>query len=557
MNTDLFRINPKNNPAILDTLTWNKEKLSSEISKDKNEIRKVLDGKLPYKPDAGDKRILILDSKSRDKQVGLYRSSNGQAAFFLAGKNTTQLGAPFLSITADTDNVDFFKCNYSTTGELLKELEDDVHSIALGYSSRLGIGSRMTTFSWKPAIDLIKKYNISTNLIQNSVREVRVYDEMKQGKDARDVYLYSFGTIKEGHAGSTFEGLWLSGTVEALLSETNLAYGSDADHIKLDDLGESLSRAKSIIRSCRNYSFFTIDTSGLVKFNVEQTAQNDILNVYEYHKEIIRRNHIKAEADRDFIETMLCKYEDSLKAMKELDEYLHELKGVGNYDLEWSIDEIPAGHDVETNITTTGELLFLLTEVKRREIKLTHIAPNFGVEKGTDYRMKYGREYLFDLLRSFKIISDEFGIMLDVHSGDNLSSETKRIINKATNGEIHYKISPITQEIFAETLYNTNYEDFLFWWKEAYNYAKKKAEEGSDFAAKCLKVYERSGGKPSPDESVFHYFHYPPIGEISADGNLTLREYLYSLDKEIYQAYDRRFNEYLVSITDELFSTNG
>jgi hypothetical protein len=556
-------INPEKNPAILNTLTWDSEKIADEINKNKNEILKI--GKHGTDEVKADSLIIKEIGILQDgRQVSLIKSANGQAAFMESSSgpiaNDPQ-NPPFLSFSEEKKNVDIFECNYSSTAEYLRLLKDDKHSKALGYESRLGIGSRMTTFSWGPALEVINKSGISSNLIQNSVREVRVFDELEKGLPARDVYLYSFGTIKEGHTGSTFEGLWLSGTISAILANNAVPYGSDADHIKIDNLDTSLERAKSIIESCKNYSFFTIDTSGVVEFDAEKVDLDDhIINtgnklsdIYHYHNTAAGRSVNSVSIDRSFVEAMLVKYENSLIAMEKLDSHLEEIKGKGNYDLEWSLDEIPAGVDVAANITSSDEIFFLLNEVKRREINLTHIAPNLGVEKGVDYRINGGREYLASLLGELCRISSEFGIMVDVHSGDNLSTETRKVINKASGGKIHYKISPVTQEIFAETLFEKSYEDFLFWWKEAFKYAQNQAEKGSTFAQKCLKTNEVSDGKPSPDDMVFHYYHYPPVGENYKDGNLYLREYLYSLNTDIYQAYSRKFAGYLDSITKELF----
>lgn len=557
MITNLKGIKPEKNPAIIDTFSWDKAKLVSEINENKNEIFNRLSCGKSSSSGRDDKKITILGNNGQGDSLGLYNCNDGQKAYFSVSGNTANpIDGRFHQISDDNRQINFIDCEYSTTAEILKDLDDNIHSVALGYTPRLGIGSRMTAFSWKPAIDAIGKMKFGSNLIQNSVREVRVFEELNQGEESRDVYLYSFGTIKEGHTGSTFEGLWLSGTVEAMLMENRVPYGSDADHIKIDNLNESLERAKFIIKCCKNYSFFTIDTSGVVKFDAEPCSSDPkkVGNVFEFHHDEIINRKFGIDLNRGFVEAMLNKYEDSLAAMKLLDDYLFEIKGKGNYDLEWSLDEIPAGIDVEANITTVEELLFLLLEVKRREINLTHIAPNFGVEKGVDYRMKSGRDYLYELIRSLKRISDDFGIILDVHSGDNLSTETKRKINEASGGDIHYKISPITQEIFAETLFKTSYEDFLFWWKEAFEYAKKQAEDGSEFARKCLREYEGNANKPSPADPVFHYYHYPPVGECKKDGNLYLREYLYSLGDEVYQEYDRSFNEYLISTAEAIFS---
>jgi len=68
--------------------------------------------------------------------------------------------------------------------------------------------------------------------------------------------------------------------------------------------------------------------------------------------------------------------------------------------------------------------MFLMLELQRRGIPVTHIAPNFGVEKGLDYRGRDGLVGLEKRIRGLCDISRQFGLMLDCHSGDDLKSAT-------------------------------------------------------------------------------------------------------------------------------------
>ncbi|MDH5453802.1 MAG: hypothetical protein OEX14_10665, partial [Paracoccaceae bacterium] len=65
-------------------------------------------------------------------------------------------------------------------------------------------------------------------------------------------------------------------------------------------------------------------------------------------------------------------------------------------------------------------LMFLVLELQRRRIPVTHIAPNLGIEKGLDYRGPDSLVGLEKRIRGLYDISCEFGLMLDCHSGDDL-----------------------------------------------------------------------------------------------------------------------------------------
>jgi len=75
--------------------------------------------------------------------------------------------------------------------------------------------------------------------------------------------------------------------------------------------------------------------------------------------------------------------------MSAIEPLYHHIKAVKNrnsFDLELSIDENPPGIETFDCLTTEIELVFLMLEMQRRHIPLTHIALNVGIEKGVDYR---------------------------------------------------------------------------------------------------------------------------------------------------------------------------
>ena len=63
--------------------------------------------------------------------------------------------------------------------------------------------------------------------------------------------------------------------------------------------------------------------------------------------------------------------------------------------------------------------------------------------------------------------AEEFGVMLDFHSADDLTSGPRRIIRKTTGGKHHFKISPMPQIIFADVLSDFHPELVRQWWDDA------------------------------------------------------------------------------------------
>ena len=188
---------------------------------------------------------------------------------------------------------------------------------------------------------------------------------------------------------------------------------------------------------------------------------------------------------------------------------------------------------------------------------VTHLAPNFGVEKSVDYRIADGLAGLEARVRQQHRIAESFGVMLDFHSGDDLSATTRRVIGRATDGRNHFKISPMPQILFAETLRDLEPELFRRWWDETMAYARREAAGGSAFAAECVREFEAVATQPSPSDIIFHNFGFAFVGQRDAAGQYVNREALYSLPQRLYDEYRKRITSYLCGLAQDLFGAAG
>ena len=190
-----------------------------------------------------------------------------------------------------------------------------------------------------------------------------------------------------------------------------------------------------------------------------------------YHRQPRRVGDFDYRPDDAALGRLVGKYWAALDAVGKLYEYISGLKEGVPFDLELSIDEHP--NDVPTFdcLTSETELIFVLLEAQRRGIPLTHVAPNFGVEKGTDYRGADGLAGFEARARSLCGIAEQFGVMADFHSGDDLSAAARQAIGRATGGHNHFKVSPNLQLLFAEVLAEHHPDLFRRWWQDALAYA--------------------------------------------------------------------------------------
>jgi hypothetical protein len=333
---------------------------------------------------------------------------------------------------------------------------------------------------------------------------------------------------------------------------------------------EGLSRAKRVIDSARYYTFFTLDVSDILNYVAinEQSATTaeayltEIIQdssqrstVLAYHSQARRVGGQDYHPDKTTIGRLVGKYWTALGAVQELYDHIKSLKDGVPFDLELSIDENPPEVRTWESLTKDVELMFLLLEIQRRQLPITHIAPNFGVEKGVDYRCPDGLTGLEPRVRRQYQMASEYGLMLDCHSGDDLKSATRKVFGRATDGNIHFKISPSLQVIFGETLNELYPERFRFWWDDTMAYVQREAEGGAEVAAKCIREYQTSENpQPSPRTSLFEHFNFATVGKRNANGQFIFRDKFYDLLSDFYDEYARRIEQRLGEVAEDVFN---
>jgi len=586
MRFEKIEIDPRKNPAVLDTVTWEPASAWSTVSavdeSHWNSVAKAVREGHPLpvdepRPSYGrGERCIVYAGSCAEYQESIFflaGLADGQHVFVelgTDGKNIL-LGEPIgtLSLKGGT-RLAVYRTDAVTIDRYVSLIRPDKGPKALGDVPRLGVGSRMTTAAWPGVWQAMNKCNFLANPIQNSVREVNLLEDILAGRPSRFNYLANFGRVEEGHTGSTFEGLWVAGVLEALKAASSPAFGADADHITVRRGADDIDRAKRVIEAACHYTFFTLDVSDILDYGAmnvssETTAQEYLANhicqpkqqneVLAYHTDKRCFAGRPYQLDKAAAGRLVGKYWPSLNAVEQLSNHIRTVRNEVPFDLELSIDETPSGVDAFTCLTTESELMFLMLELQRRRIPVTHIAPNFGIEKGLDYRGQDGLVGLEKRIRGLCDISREFGLMLDCHSGDDLKSATRQAVGRATQGHIHFKVSPVLQVIFAETMKDVEPEGFRFWWDDTLDYARREAEAGSDFAAECLRRYEASDNRErSPEHAVFHYYNFASVGKRDQKGQFVHREKFYDMSADFYHEYQRRICSYLCEVAADVFN---
>ena len=571
-----LKIDPAANPAVLDTGTWDENSAWSLVNGVDVSYWKSLEGAMQNDGSPPSHPSITAYPGSVAKRDGgvilLIECPDRQTLFLSLGRSgiAEEIGPPLASKSFSDDlSMEVFKTDAETLERFFKNIDSTKSPKALGNTPRLGLGCRMTSAIWPAVWPAMDEGNFATNAIQNSLRELNVLEVLLKGEPPVENYLFNFGTMQEGHTGATFEGLWTAGVIEALKSQGKPVYGADADHIMVKRTPDGLDRAKRILDSCEYYTFFTLDVSDILDYqalhapladgesylesNIPDSSERSEVSLFHREKRVLGGQAY--DPDERALGLLIGKHWRALNATGELYQHVDALKNGAAFDLELSIDENPA--DVRTcdNLTTEQELIFLILEAERRGIPLTHIAPNFGVEKGVDYRCPDGLSGLEQRMGRLCRIAEEKEIMLDCHSGDDLTEPTRQTIGRASRGRIHFKLSPSFQVMFAEVLHRMYPDRFQFWWDDCLEYVRREADAGSQFAVDCLKELETApDSSPSPEHGVFHHFNFASLGKRDSEGQFLLREKFYTLPADFYQEYQEVLKNHLLKVATEILN---
>lgn len=568
MRFGVLDINPATNPAVLDTATWDPAAARRLVSEQDSQYWLRLyeaaqtgqplpagTGLTPHSASCSHQRgsVMLVAGLRDGQQVFVETRTDGEPL----------LGQPLTTLhPAPGTRISLHPADASVVDRFVRLAQRSPR--ALGPVARLGIGTRMTAALWPGIFSAMEGQGFRANAIQNSVREVNLLSSLLAGQPADQNVAFSFGTIESGYTGSSFEGLWVSGALEGLKHPAHLQFGADADHIQVKRGAGGLERARRVIAAARHYTFFTLDVSDILDYRALSADEGQAAELLEarlpsaaerrdvlaYHSEGGAHQSGLGEAS---IGRFVGKYWWALDAVQQLAADVAGAKGDQPFDLELSIDEHPPEIETVDCLTSEDELLFLLREAQRRGLPITHIAPNFGVEKGTDYRCPDGLPGLERRMEGLCALAQQYGVLLDVHSGDDLSSPTRHAIRRATGGRLHFKVSPMLQLLFAQVL--QDYEPTLFghWWDDAWSYARHEAELGSPLALACIREYEVAAEQiPSVHHSVFHHYGFRYVGQRNPEGQFPQREAFYSLSDTFYRAVAERVEQYLSMLADEL-----
>lgn len=563
---------PTHNPAVLDSATWDQTAAAAVLaSLDPAGWEAIAN------PAGRAVTPLLLYPASAARQdasaFALAGLPDGQQVFLQVGpaEAPAPLGTPFAAWALPSGRqLRAYRTDAAIIDRYCRLLRPDKGPQALGAVPRIGAGSRMSTAMFPGAYRAMAAHGFAANTIQNSVRELELLENILAGRPPEAIYYPGFGTVDAGHTGSTFEGLWTYGVLAALQSDGVFRYGADADHIKVLPGAHGMAWAKHVIECARYYSFYTLDVSGVLDYAALRDASpataeaaltahipssRERQAVLAYHRQARAVGGEPYAPDEAMLGQLVGKYWAALAAAEELATFVRSLKDGRPFDLEFAIDERLPDVGACESITYNTELAFVLLESRRRGLPFTHIAPNFGVEKGVDYRCPAGLAELETRVAAQYRMAAEFGLLLDFHSGDDLSAAARRAIGRATHGRNHFKIAPQPQIIFAETARDLAPELFRAWWDDALAYAQRAAAQGSAFAADCLRAYETSTDPtPAPTDPIFHNFGFAFVGRRDAQGRYVNRERLYGLPAAFYQAYQERIVAYLGELAQDLFS---
>ena len=572
-----LKIDPAVNPAVLDTATWDPSAAEAAL---RGAGAEALGGvSIALRDDRSLPNVAGLELHEGSRTVGslgmfvLAGLEDGQQVLLeiLQGCTAPRLAEPLASIpVGDEGAIAVHATTAANLHAFLRDVAPGRGPRALGDTPRLGVGVRMTTACWPAVFRAMESGGFSANAIQNSVRELNSLGDILEGRPATRNYYTGFGMIESGHTGSTFEGLWVSGVLQALRHPTRFPLGADADHLQVKRGPDGLARARGYVDSCRYYTFFTMDMADILDYasldepSDAQAADRAravvgdeavLRSATAYHRQANRTGSGPRRLGEPTVHRMIGKYWAALEALEAVNAYLASIRAEEPYDLEFAIDEHPPELAAFGSITSEDECLFVLGEVARRGVPVTHLAPNVGIEKGFDYRGLDGLAGLERRIASIVDVAGARGVLVDIHSADDLTAPTRAAIRRATRGRLHYKVSPVPQVLFGEVLEQVHPGFFAEWWNDALTYAQESAATGSRFAAACIAELDaKASPQPSYRDQVFHHFCFRFVGRRGADGQFLNRQRFYSLSDEFYRAYEDRLAGYLEGLAADLLT---
>ncbi|HHY46659.1 MAG TPA: hypothetical protein GX506_05090 [Firmicutes bacterium] len=570
-------IDPAVNPAVLDTITWNENKVREYVEQARGQLESLASsmsrassardaaraaadshGPIVLFPGsveiAGDAAYLI--GRCPDNQRILISIARAGAPALVC--NLERAGArPTVEIRGEDFKAYVLPVNLQTISSFVNTVAPHRGPRALGNAPRLGVGNRQSVTVWPGIFQAMEHIKVPSEVIQNSAyRELAPMDEILNPAGRQVTYLPGHGSVGVGHTGNSIEGLWLYGVVSAMEHGFKEPFGADLDHIPVREGQEGIDKAKYLIDVGRDYSFFTLDTSPLFNTDALRLRGADLDHVFSENVPADERKRLLESGrsrglDEERVKQLASAYWKSIVAASLLYQHIAELKAGYPFDFEFSLDEGP-------ELTSPDEITFVLDELQNRGVRVHFIAPNVGFEKRYDYRRPDGLEGLSARVRELARRASEYGAVLDFHSGSDKSSATYTAISRAAGGQVKLKVAGKLQLILADVLADLEPGFFREWWEWSRESAKEEARRGNqvaiDYLAQLDERISREGNafKPSSKDRVFTDFAFGMVGAKDESGRFLYRHRFYTLSPEVQAEYTRRVRDYLVKLAGDL-----
>jgi len=230
-----LEINPVLSPGVLDTATWDRDAAWEVVQAVDDAYWPTLlvaaATAAPLPVTAGLSPHAASATWRGDTLVCLAGLADGQQVFLAIGPQTNHvtLGSPVgnkvlpgTAAATPSAGVALYPTDAPVIDRFFRTLAPDKGPRALGPTPRLGIGTRMTTAVWPAIWKAMALRGFAANAIQNSVRELNFLETLLECRPAEKNIAFGFGAIETGYTGSSYEGLWVAGVLDALKHEVRL-----------------------------------------------------------------------------------------------------------------------------------------------------------------------------------------------------------------------------------------------------------------------------------------------------------------------------------------------
>ena len=459
-----------------------------------------------------DSCVFIADVGDKDVLVAA-----GPAAARFKGTALTAGDVPYVCCELEHENADALRKMFPFTAP----------SKVLHEKRTVGVGDRLG-LATPGHIRVFKRFDAFPIFAQQSIRELNLTN--RTFGDVMDAA--TWGVFREG-----FTRPW----------------GADGDHLKtFDEIEYALKYG---------YTMITLDCSEHIHNDAAKISDEEVAARYTPHPELEALymgktfdvgGHKIVFSEADFKRTVLI-YSEAIDYTVEVWNKYFEGKENGP-ELEMSIDETES-------VTEPYQHYFVASELLRRGVKLTTLAPRFVGEcqKGIDY---IGTVESFDAdFAVHAAIADKLGYKISVHSGSDKFSVFPSI-GRLTGGHFHLKTAGtnwlVAMQIIAEHDPKLYREVHKYALEEAFTEASKYYHVTTDLTK--IPALDTLTDEQLPDlfkqndaRQLIHITYGLILTVKNADGTFVFRDRLFSAWRKYAEEYAVRLDEHIGRHLQEVY----